>query len=372
MSKETAFRLAKKALEDEILATSIYAKLSKRFVQDPLGSKFHQISKMEGDHVRYWRSFLEKRGHDVTSIRVGKLKLMAYGYMPAILGRGLTLRVMEMSEGDAVDLYSEIMEAHIAQEPEAQMLKGILEDELVHEQEFYKEESRFEGFLTYVKDAVLGMNDGLVEILSVTTGLAGVYGNSLQVALGGFIVAIAGALSMGISTYASARAQRQVHEGILRRIARASRYVAHVFTERVSSHMSKRGYSKEVSKAVAEESVKHHETLSRFIAEEEHGLRREALVNPMMAGSYAGLFNAFGALLPLLPYFFGLTTAAAVLLSVTLAGVTLAATGLLVAILANMRIRTKIVEMILSGLGSAAATYLIGKIASFLLGINSI
>lgn len=372
MSKEIAFRLARKALEEEILATSIYARLAKRFDGDPLGSKFKEISKMEGKHLEFWKSFLEKRGEGSSSNGILKLRLAGYGYMLAMLGRGLTLRIMETNEGDAIDLYSEIIESNISDDRDAETLKGILEDELVHEQEFSKEESRFQGFLTYVKDAVLGMNDGLVEILSVTTGLAGVYGSSLQVALGGLIVAIAGALSMGISTYASARAQRQVHEGILRRIVKASRYVAHIFRERVSSHMLKRGYSEDVSLAVAEESAKDHERLSAFIAEEEHGLRKEALVKPVTAGFYAGGFNAFGALLPLLPYFLGLSIAVAVLLSVAFAGLALAITGLLVAILANMHIRNKVVEMIFSGLGSAAATYLIGRIASILLGTGSL
>jgi len=89
---------------------------------------------------------------------------------------------------------------------ERRELIKILEDELTHGDEFLREESKLEDFLAYVKDAVLGMNDGLVEILSVTTGLAGAYGNPFNVALGGLIVGIAGALSMGIGALVSARA----------------------------------------------------------------------------------------------------------------------------------------------------------------------
>ena len=52
---------------------------------------------------------------------------------------------------------------------------------------------------------MLGMNDGLVEVLSVSVGLAGVYGNPFYVALGGLIVGIGGVLSMAIGVLISVR-----------------------------------------------------------------------------------------------------------------------------------------------------------------------
>jgi len=359
-----------KAISDEFFAMSIYTQIAKRFKGDPLGVKFDEIARMEGEHAVFWRTFFEKRGYAAPS-QIGKLKISFYDAVLRILGRGLTLRLMEMNESDAVDLYSGIVEDRMLDGEEAEGLKKILEDELVHEQEFTREESRFEGFLAYVKDAVLGMNDGLVEILSVTTGLAGVYGNPFQVALGGLIVGIAGALSMGISTYASVRAQRQVQEGVLNRIVKTSRYVAHVFKERVAAHMLRKGYSERVSNAVAEESSKDHGMLSDFIAAEEHGLRKEALGKPLKAGLYAGLFNAFGAFVPLLPYLFSPSIPASVLMSLAFAGGALAFTGSLIAVLANMHVKKKMVEMVFAGLISAGATYLLGRAASLLLGVTA-
>ncbi len=88
---------------------------------------------------------------------------------------------------------------------EKDKLRRILEDELLHE-----EESMFKDFMDHVRDAILGMSDGLVEVLSVSAGLAGVYGNSFYVVLGSTIVGIAGALSMGIGAFTSVRAQKQV------------------------------------------------------------------------------------------------------------------------------------------------------------------
>lgn len=124
---------------------------------------------------------------------------------------------------------------------EKEAIKRILEDELVHEHGFLEEETKFKDFINHVRDAVLGMNDGLVEVLSVSAGLAGVYGDPIPVAIGGVIVGIAGALSMGIGTYTSVKAQRQVRLSIISRVKLASKHVAHVFTSRVVNYMRKKG-----------------------------------------------------------------------------------------------------------------------------------
>jgi len=158
-------------------------------------------------------------------------------------------------------------------EHERERLTEILEDELVHEEEFVKEESKLEEFLAYVKEAVLDMNDGLVEILSVTTGLAGAYSDPSNVALGGLIVGVAGTLLMGIRAFISIRVQRQVHEGIIRRINIAVRYVVHIFRRRIVEYVVKKSYNMRISKALAEESSKDYRSLSRVIAEEEHEIK---------------------------------------------------------------------------------------------------
>ncbi len=214
------------------------------------------------------------------------------------------------------------------------------------------------------------MNDGLVEVLSVTSGLAGAYGDPFHVALGGVIVGAAGVLSMGIGAFASVSAQRQVHEGVLQRIKTASRYVTHVFKERIMSYIMRKGFSKEISKAVAGESSKNHRLLSKIIAVEECGLKEEALENPFKAGLYTGLFYVFGAFVPLIPYFLALPITMAIILSLFLSAVVLATTGFMIAISANLALKRKMIEMILAGLGSAGATFVIGRAASFLLGIE--
>jgi VIT1/CCC1 family predicted Fe2+/Mn2+ transporter len=360
--------IAKKALETEIFAIAIYSHLADSYPEKPTRKTFREMVDMEKWHSSFWSDFLRRRGVDTKTPKPDTVRLILYKMMFRLIGRGLTLRMMEISENQAVELYSSILESENLNEGERQGVGKILEDELVHEKVFLKEQTKFEGFVAYIKDAVLGMNDGLVEILSVTSGLAGASGSPLLVAIGGLVVAVAGGLSMGISTYTSSRAQRQVHEGILKRIVSASKFVAHIFRERVVSHLTNRGYSNKLAEEMAEESARDPRLLSRFIADEEYGLREETLGNPVQASLYAGIANIVGGFIPLLPYFFVHQILTALILSVVFAAVSLAATGLLVALLAYMPPGKKVGEMILSGLGCAAATYAIGRAASVLLG----
>jgi len=240
----------------------------------------------------------------------------------------------------------------------------------VHEDEFIDEESKFKDFMNHVRDAVLGMSDGLVEVLSVSAGLAGAYGNTFNVALGGLIVGIAGALSMGIGSFISVRAQKQVRLGVLSRIFLASRYIPKLFRDRVFNYMRRKGFSDKTSETIADEALKNRELLGKIIAEEEYGLKEEALENPAKAGLYTGTFYIIGALVPLIPYFLLLPVQLPIPLSFILAAIMLGITGFLIAVSAGLSIKWKILELICAELGSAMLTYGIGRIASISLGIE--
>ena len=368
MMKSDIVKIAKRALETEIFATAIYGHLAASYPEKATRNTFHEMLDMEKRHCTFWSDFLKRRGEVSIASKPGILRLALYKFMFRIIGRGLTLRMMETGENQAVELYSSILDSSELSDEERVGLGKILEEELVHEKLVVGEESKFERFIEYIEDSVLGMNDGLVGTLSVTTGLAGASGSPMVVAVGGLIVGIGGGLSMGISAYTSARAKRQVNEGILRRLISASKFVAHVFQERVVNHLTRRGYTSRLAKDMAEETARDHRLLSRFIADEEYGLREENLRSPGRAGLYAGIASVIGASIPLLPYFFAPSIITALILSVILATITLAATGFLVALLAYMPPAKKAGEMILSGLGCAAVTFAIGKAASVMLG----
>jgi len=146
---------------------------------------------------------------------------------------------------------------------------------------------------------------------------------------------------MGIGALVSTRAQREVHEEVIRRINTAARYVAHILKKRVADFMMMKGYSERVAKALVEESSRDYRLLSRVIVEEEHGIKEEFLENPVRVGLYTGSFYALGSFISLIPYFLSLSINVAILLSLSLAAIALALTGAIIAILAGMNIKEK-------------------------------
>ncbi len=366
----SAIEIAIESLREELESAIIYGKLSDKYKDKEIGVKLRKIARMEGRHAVFWSSFLRRRGIDPSTIKPRKARILLYSILFHLLGLGLTLKILENGEIKAIETYARMLESPDISPDEKAELKNILADELLHEEEFATEETKLREFMEHVRDAVLGMSDGVVEILSVSAGLAGAYGNPLNVALGGLIVGVAGSLSMGIGAFSSVRAQRQVRLGVLSRLVLAVKHIPDAFINRVKEYMIRKGFSREVSEKIAQEAVSKKDLLQRIIAEEEFGIREETLEKPSKAGLYTGLFYIIGALVPLTPYFLLLPVDISLPLSFVLAALMMAVTGFIIAISANLDIKSKMIELVLAGLGAAAITFLIGRIASIILGIE--
>ena len=103
-----------------------------------------------------------------------------------------------------------MLESSDLTDQEKELLMDIIKDEVLHENLLESEEKSYKTFLEHVREIVLGMNDGLVEVLSVSAGLAGTFVFPLYVFAGGILVGIEGALSMGIGAYASSKTSTQI------------------------------------------------------------------------------------------------------------------------------------------------------------------
>ena len=82
--------------------------------------------------------------------------------------------------------------------------------------------------------------------------------------------------------------------------------------------------------------------------------------SPMGAAVSSFVFFAGGALIPVLPYIFGMSGLPAVLLSAGLVGLALLATGALVGLLSGVSPLTRALRQLAIGWGAAAITYVLG------------
>lgn len=361
-----------KVFQSEVYSAILYSRLAKLFKDKPLSRKLVKIAEMEARHAAFWRSFLVKRGVNVKEVKKSfiNLKVAVYSFIARILGLGIVIKILESSEAEAAATYSRILEDTSVSDEEKKHIRKIIEDELIHEHEFAEEEDKYKDFIEHIRDVVLGMNDGLVEILSVSTGLAGAYGDPFTVALGGAIVGTAGALSMGIGAYTSVKAQKQVRTSVLPRIALAIEYVPKALINKVKKLFERKGFKNKTIDVVISEVSSDKELLGKIIVAEEYGIPEEGIEDPVKSGVYTGLSYIAGAFTPLLPYFIGLPIVFALPLSLVASSLMLAVTGFFIAVTAGLNIKAKILELILAGLGAALLTFLVGRTLSIIFGVE--
>ncbi len=88
--------------------------------------------------------------------------------------------------------------------------------------------------------------------------------------------------------------------------------------------------------------------------------RHEAVGTGLKAAVASFLFFAVGALIPVLPYLFGLQGTVAVLVAAGLVGATLLGTGVIVGLLSGAPPLRRAMRQLMIGYGAAGITYLLG------------
>lgn len=209
--------------------------------------------------------------------------------------------------------------------------------------------------------AVFGASDGLVSNVSLILGVAGADPGAGVVRLAGLAGLIAGALSMAAGEYGSMKAQKELleRELALERIELARN--PHVETVELTQIYQSRGIDPEVARGMAEEVMQNPETALTTHAREELGIDPGQLGSPV--GAAVSSFGAFcvGALVPLLPWFFGSGTAA-VLASILLGVAGAATVGLAVAYFTEGSPARLVLRYVSIAAIASAVTWLIGSV----------
>ena len=342
---------AMKFYDNEVNDAAIYTTLMKMEKNPDFRKKLEDISRMERDHAGFWRSFLEKRGVSPKIKRrgvfMGVVKLLK-----RIFGSVFIAPLFELGESTAVSTYTAFLESSNLTEEEQSQLRRIILDELEHEKIFSRSKRllKVENF----RDFILGMNDGLVEILGAVAGLSAVYmHNPLMVAASGLIIGVAGALSMGIGAFTSVRSQRQVNEGVKRRMELLFKVSEDRAREELLEKLVSSGMPDDVANDVVEKVAEKKEAVTKLLVDE---TQEEELSSAL----YTGLAYIIGVFFPVVPYFFSSSSLMALPFSITLAGTVLAIMATMVSVISGIPIKKKIIEMVTTGLGAAGLTYALG------------
>lgn len=362
MAKADAAALARRFYLTELDDHRTYSAIAAR-VRDPRRRRaLERIAGMEARHARFWRGVLERRGAAVPEERPRRLRARLLGLLQRVVDPLIVVALLEVGENAAYRAYFEVLREMPLDGAEREGLRRVILDELEHER-FFRRESRALG-LAHVRDFVLGMNDGLVEILGVVAGLSAVYAaHPGLVAASGLVVGVAGALSMGIGAFVSVRSQRQVNEAQRARLDILFQVAPERAVEEYRDRLEASGVPAALAAEVAARLRGNREAIASLLAP--GGGESE-----LRSGLYTGLAYLAGAAFPLTPYFLLDSALAALPWAVGAAGGMLALAGTLISLASGISIRTKALELAATGLGAAAISYGFGRLMQAAFGIG--
>lgn len=163
----------------------------------------------------------------------------------------------------------------------------------------------------WLRPAVFGAMDGLVSNFALMAGVAGgsaaMGAGTTGVVLAGLAGLAAGAFSMAAGEYTSVASQAELAEQEFENERIELRRNAEGEAKELAQIWVRRGVDLELAEAVAMQLGRNPEAALEVHAKEELGLAPGELPSPWVAAGSSFLAFALGALIPLLPYFFGVT-----------------------------------------------------------------
>ena len=207
--------------------------------------------------------------------------------------------------------------------------------------------------------AVFGISDGLLTNVSLILGVAGAGPAPGVVRLAGLAGLVAGAFSMAAGEYISMSAQKELLQRELDVERRELERHPETETRELAAAFERRGLEHGDARRMAETIMRDPDVALEVHAAEELGVRPDQTGAPLQAAISSFISFAFGALIPLVPWFFASGTAA-VIASVLLGAVSALAIGWTVAVFTDRsRVRSAFRQLAIAAV-AAAVTYGVG------------
>ncbi|HEX7004947.1 MAG TPA: VIT1/CCC1 transporter family protein [Trueperaceae bacterium] len=348
--------------QDEADTAYIYESIAATTREPEVRSLLESLAREEGAHRRQFEERLAAVPEFRPSPRARFLVAVA-----RLLGERLVLALLRLEEGREVARFLRLAQSGV-DEP---WLRQLARESAAH--------ARALGRLTgvrsdpwhhneaggMVRNVVYGFNDGLTANFGLIAGVIGASVSREIILLTGFSGLVASAFSMAASGYLAAQSQREVDENELN----TQRTELLLWPEQEESYLAgvyrERGLSEEEARVAAERVMSDPEVALQELAKEKLGIG-EAGESPIREGVTTGVATVFGALVPIVPFFFG-------------GGAWAVAASFLVAMAAHFLVgaaRSALTgrnwfrsgfDMFVVGLGVAAAGYLVGYLLTGIL-----
>ncbi|MFE4198046.1 VIT1/CCC1 transporter family protein [Paenarthrobacter sp. NPDC056912] len=337
-------------LADERAEAAVYRELAQRRDGEERQILL-ALAEAEGRHEAHWLKLL---GEHAGMPKAASIRSQLLGFFARHFGSVFVLALAQRAEG----------RSPYGTDPAA--TPAMAADEQIHEEVVRGLATRGRNRLSGTfRAAVFGANDGLVSNLSLVMGMAATGVPSPVVLMSGVAGLLAGALSMGAGEYVSVRSQRELLNATLPTqatlTAAPSLDIEHneLLLVYLARGMTREAAEHRVAERMGLFSCDCDPSLS-LQPEKPPTDEHESVGSAWGAAMSSFCFFASGAIVPILPFLFGMTGVAALAVAGVLVGIALLATGAVVGLLSGTSPLSRGLRQLAIGLGAAAATYGLG------------
>lgn len=306
----------------------------------------------ETRHAQHWIDLL---GPEAAASRKPDLRTRFYGWGAKRFGTIFVLALAQQAESRSP--YA----------TDADATKAMAADELIHSEVIRNLAVHGRRKLSGTfRAAVFGANDGLVSNLALVMGIGATGVAPSVVLFSGIAGLLAGAMSMAAGEYISVRSQRELlgasapdpaASAALPDLDLNANELSLVYRARGMSHVDALVHASQVIQRVkSAESDSHTGALATMIGDDEH----EAVGSAFGAASASFAFFASGAVIPIIPWLFGMHGTAAVILALVMVGFALLVSGAIVGLLSGAPPLSRGLRQLAIGMAAAAVTYVLG------------
>src|SRR6266852_2073446 len=356
-------------LQGEVDSAALYRAMAEAEKDPHLSEVYRRLAAVEEAHAEFWSKQLGRIGATAMARRPGwrtrSLVWLARRFGPQFVLP--TLSTLEQRDSGQYDRQPEAVAGGL---PSAERSHNRVVEAMTTAMpggatgsSLARLEGRHRSGGNALRAAVLGANDGLVSNLSLVMGVAGAEVSGNTILLTGLAGLVAGACSMAMGEWLSVTSTREFYEKQIATEAAELLQSPQEEKEELALIYQAKGLSESEAHALANRLLGNKATALDTLAREELGIDPKTLGGSAWAAAGTSfLLFATGAVVPVLPYLF-LRGSAAVISSLAVSGLALAAIGAGTSLLTGRRVLFSASRQLAIGYAAALVTDGIGGLA---------
>ncbi len=233
------------------------------------------------------------------------------------------------------------------------------------------EEREASDLLGEIREALFGMQDGIVSTLAIVTAVGAATGDRFSVLIAGIASALAGVFSMAAGEYLSSKSQREIYEAQIEGEREEVEQRPDESEAEVAFMLREEGLPEEAAKRIAAEIARYPNVLLKTMVEKELGIAVDEGHGALHGAVVMGASFGVAALVPVIPYLVA-PIALAPWISVALCAATLFFFGVVKSRWTKRNALRSGLEVLALAAMAGAAGYLFGSLLPGLLGVAGI